>query len=393
MATGQSGYYIIAVNVNGAATDNHTIKIDGATNPVVFGFTTSPNIINNQSDAAGTQTIQASDIALGTAILASNSFNPGTNNDIVYATQMSVATEPVTVNNIQFTLNGTFDANDLTLVTIYFNAAAPTIAGATGLNNTVATFASGHAYSINFTHSIAISESGYYIIAVNVNGSATVGNTVLINGATDPVVFGFTTAPNVTNNQTDNGGVHTLPVNFISIRAFEKQAGVGVEWKVASELNIDKYIVERSGDGTLFNSIGQANPINNTANLITYNLLDAKPLTGNNFYRISAVNKDGRIKYSPVIRIYMDKGTKDFAIYPNPVTKQDQLNLEFQDLPKDTYTLTMFNQEGQKVMNQIIQHEGGNGMQTISLQKIAIGTYTIEVRNQNMRFVKKLIVE
>jgi trimeric autotransporter adhesin len=207
------------------------------------------------------------------------------------------------------------------------------------------------------------------------------------------VVFGFTTAPNVTNNQTDNGGVHTLPVNFISIRAFEKQAGVGVEWKVASELNIDKYIVERSGDGTLFNSIGQANPINNTANLITYNLLDAKPLTGNNFYRISAVNKDGRIKYSPVIRIYMDKGTKDFAIYPNPVTKQDQLNLEFQDLPKDTYTLTMFNQEGQKVMNQIIQHEGGNGMQTISLQKIAIGTYTIEVRNQNMRFVKKLIVE
>lgn len=27
-----------------------------------------------------------------------------------------------------------------------------------------------------------------------------------------------------------------------------------------------------------------------------------------------------------------------------------------------TYTLTMFNQEDQRVMNQIIQHEGGNGV-------------------------------
>ena len=127
--------------------------------------------------------------------------------------------------------------------------------------------------------------------------------------------------------------------------------------------------------------------------MITYNLLDTKPLAGNNFYRISAVNKNGRVEHSPVVRINMDKGKKDFAIYPNPVINNGQVSLEFQNLQKNTYTLTIFNQEGQKVMNQIIQHEGGNGVQTISLQKIAAGIYTIEVRNQNIRFVKKLIVE
>ncbi|MEP6951229.1 MAG: T9SS type A sorting domain-containing protein, partial [Ginsengibacter sp.] len=388
-----SGYYIIAVNVSGGATDNNTIKINGATNPVVFGFTTSPNIINNQSDVAGTQTIQAADITVSTTPVATNSFVPGSNNNIVYIAQMSVATEPVSVNNIQFAFSGTQDANDLALVSIYFNATAATISGASLLNNTSGAFASGHSYSINFSNAMAIGSSGYYIIAVNVSPGATTGNTVQINGAANPVIFGFTTAPNIINNQTDNGGLHTLPVNFISVRAFEKQLSIGIEWKVASELNINKYIVERSGDGVAFNSIGETSAGGGSSNIITYNLLDQNPFEGNNFYRVSAVNKDGRLSYSPIVKISSGKGKEGISIYPNPVIKDGRLSLELQDLQKDTYIMTMHNQQGQLVMKQVIEHGGGISVQPVTLQKITSGIYTIEVRNQNTRFVKKLIVE
>ncbi len=217
MAAGTSGYYIIAVNVNGSATDNHTVKINGATGAVVFGFSTSPDINNNQTDAAGLQTIQAADITLTTSPLAAANINQGTNSNIVYVTNMSVSTEPVAVNNIQFTLTGTFDANDLSLITIYFNPTAPTISGATGLTNTVAAFASGHAYSINFFNAMAAGTSGYYIIAVNVNGSATDNHTVKINGATGAVVFGFSTSPNINNNQTDAAGLQTIQAADITL--------------------------------------------------------------------------------------------------------------------------------------------------------------------------------
>ena len=77
MTAGSTGYYIIAVNVAAAATDNHTIKIDGATDPVVFGFTTAPNIIDNQTDAAGAQTIQAADVTLGIFCCGCRQYKPG----------------------------------------------------------------------------------------------------------------------------------------------------------------------------------------------------------------------------------------------------------------------------------------------------------------------------
>ena len=54
---------------------------------------------------------------------------------------MDVAAESVTVNNIQFTLSGNHDANDLTTVYVYFNATSPIISGASNLGSTPAAFA------------------------------------------------------------------------------------------------------------------------------------------------------------------------------------------------------------------------------------------------------------
>jgi len=306
---------------------------------------------------------------------------------------MPVATEPVVVNNIQFTLNGTFDANDLTLVSIYFNASTPTIAGGFLLNNTSAAFASGHPYNISFSNTAATGSSGYYIIAVNVSATATIGNTVLINGATDPVVFGFTTVPNVTDNQVDAGGLHTLPLNFISIKAFDKNGGVQVEWAVASEVNIDHYDVERSSDGVTFSSIGKIAAKGGTSNILNYDLLDASPSTGINFYRIGAINKDGRVQYSPIVRINIGGGKQGFSVYPNPVIKNGQVQLQLQNLEKGSYALTMFNTSGQMVIKQVIEHNGGNSVQIISLENIAAGVYTILAKNKKIQFAKKIIIE
>ena len=217
MATGSSGYFIIAVHVDNSATDNNTIKINGATSPVVFSYNVAANVTNNQTDAAGSQTIQAADITLTSTAVAPADVNQGSVNNIVYITQMAVTTQPVVVTSIQFTLGGTHDANDLGTVLVYFNPTSPTIAGAIHLNNTSALFAAPHLYNISINRSMATGSSGYFIIAVHVNNAATDNNTIKVNGATDPVTFGYSTAPNHTNNQTDAAGTQTIQAADITL--------------------------------------------------------------------------------------------------------------------------------------------------------------------------------
>ena len=211
MAAASSGYFLITINVSSTATDNKTVRITGNTNPVVFAYNTAPNVTNSQTNGAGTQTIQAAEITLTSSVIGAGNIVRGSNTNIIYAAKMDVsAMTGVTVNNIQYTLTGTHDADDLPYTTVYFNATAPIITGATYLGQTVATFAAPHTYSININRAIAAASSGYFIITVNVSATATLGNTVQVNGATNPVVFGYTTAPNITNSQTNAAGVKTI---------------------------------------------------------------------------------------------------------------------------------------------------------------------------------------
>ncbi|MEP7230414.1 MAG: T9SS type A sorting domain-containing protein, partial [Ginsengibacter sp.] len=392
VAAGGSGYYVITANLNSDATDNNTIKINGATDPVVLGFTTSPNINNNQSDLAGTQTIQASDITLSTSPVTSNVFPTNSTSNIVYIARIAVATEPISVNNISFTLNGTFDASDLSAVQVYFNPSAPAVGGSF-LGSTSAAFASGHPYSIAINNNVAAGGSGYYVITVNVQSSATTGHTVLINGSTDPVVLGYTTSPNITNNQTNNGGSHTLPLTFANIKAYENLSAVEVEWSVTNDGSIKTYLVERSGNGTTFDPIGNVNALFNGGAASSYKLKDARPLTGINFYRIRALHDDGKIEYSAIVKIHLNKGFEGISVYPNPIIKNGLFNLQIQNLPKGHYSLTIYNVQGQRLREQEINHIGGSSVQQISLKGIAGGIYSIELLNNGSRYVKTIMVE
>ncbi|MEJ7586948.1 MAG: T9SS type A sorting domain-containing protein, partial [Ferruginibacter sp.] len=350
--------------------------------------TTSPNVTNSQSDVAGVQTIQAADIILSTSPVPTSTFTPGSNNNVVYIAQMTVATQPVVVNNIQFAFTGTHDVNDLETVLVYFNAASPVFAGSTFIGSAVATFAAPHTYNINISRPMPMGSTGYFIIVVNVSPTGTIGNTVVINGATDPVIFGFTTMPNITNSQMDNGGLHTLPVNFLNVTASNKSAGVQIDWTVNAELNIGKYIVERSADGRSFSQVGETNANIGGASTFSYNLFDPRPSPGNNFYRVRAISKDGRVQYSPIVKININNGKTGISIYPNPVVKNGLLNLNLQNLKKDHYSITIFNNQGQQVLRKTIQHAGGNSVQTVNLPVMAAGVYTLEVKNEEIKFIK-----
>lgn len=108
-----------------------------------------------------------------------------------------------------------------------------------------------------------------------------------------------------------------LPVTFMSFTAAKTALTNALTWKIAGELNVARYDVERSGNGKTYSVIGSVPAIL----LTSYSFTDALPLTGSNYYRIKAVDKDAKYKYSPVVQIKSStKTTTLLRTYPTLAT-------------------------------------------------------------------------
>jgi hypothetical protein len=136
------------------------------------------------------------DITLTTSPVPVANIDQGSADNIVYIVKMDVTASAVSVNNIQFTLTGTHDNNDLTNVKVYYNPATPSLSGATIMINTSGSFAAPNTYNLNFANvNIPAGELRYFIITFNADATATGGHTIKLDGAANPVSFGYTTPP------------------------------------------------------------------------------------------------------------------------------------------------------------------------------------------------------
>lgn len=183
-----------------------------------------------------------------------------------------------------------------------------------------------------------------------------------------------------------------LASGFSNIKAYEHQQGVQIDWAVSSEANIDKYLVERSANGTQFTVIGNV-AARNLSSQASYNFYDATPLAGVNYYRIKSQGVDGRSTYSTIIRLNRDKSSGEFTVYPNPVVNRI-VSIQSADLAKGHYYLKLCNAAGPEVYSTILMHNGGAINQTIQLPAgIKAGMYTIQLTGEGTsRIMNKLVV-
>ncbi len=185
--------------------------------------------------------------------------------------------------------------------------------------------------------------------------------------------------------------VVVLPVTFTDIKAYPAGDDVNVEWTVENEINVKQYEVEHSADGIHFSSI------NNTeakGGNITYHSLDEKPATGYNYYRVKSISNDGEIKYSRIVKVYLDKNKPSITVYPNPV-KSGCINLAFNYMKSGHYAAKLYNSTGQLVFSKQLTLMPGSTTETLQLQtKMANGAYQLAITGQDgKRKTFKLVVD
>lgn len=113
-----------------------------------------------------------------------------------------------------------------------------------------------------------------------------------------------------------------LPVTLISFNGKLLGDKVKLTWATATEINNDKFIVERSEDGKSFVPIGVVPGNGNSNQIIGYEFLDMKHPGG--FYRLKQIDYNGEFEYSNSIKIVM-VSEKAVTFFPNPC--YDKLNL------------------------------------------------------------------
>jgi len=125
-------------------------------------------------------------------------------------------------------------------------------------------------------------------------------------------------------------GFITLPVNFLDFSGRLLPSGdIKLNWNVAADNEHSYFEVERSTGQQHFTTIGKVES--------PYTFLDQHPFAGDNYYRIKAVDKDGKYQYSKIIKIVFDPALDAVSIHPNPAT--DRLTVELKKAKQGYITL------------------------------------------------------
>ena len=192
---------------------------------------------------------------------------------------------------------------------------------------------------------------GVYNLSLDVNGVAGVvaGDTKIMQRATNSDawavagLFGDLTSGVITDTsitgyaQFTLGGTNSsLPVELTKFNANVTGRKVNLNWSTATELNFNKFIIERSdGSSKDWISIGEVKGNGNASSPHTYCFVDAGG-TGKLKYRLAIIDFSGKKTYSAEINVLVGI-PEHFQVYQNYPNPFNPSTVVAYDLPTDSY--------------------------------------------------------
>ncbi|RYY55305.1 MAG: hypothetical protein EOO09_11185 [Chitinophagaceae bacterium] len=115
-----------------------------------------------------------------------------------------------------------------------------------------------------------------------------------------------------------------LPVTITSFNAIFRNNVTTLKWTTVNELNFQKFVVERSSDGSTFAQVGELAATGSASGSETrsYDHNDNLASTAGNvfYYRLKLVDIDGKFSYSSTILVRKEAATlTGIVLNPNPV--------------------------------------------------------------------------
>lgn len=239
--------------------------------------------------------------------------------------------------------------------------------------------------------------AGKIQLLTNTNPPGTVEGCLYTNGAKNT----GTIDPNFPSTSTGfdiagTGGQLSLPVEMLTFDAEWKSEDALIKWSTASETNSAGFYVERSLDGTNFETVSdliQSKSSNGfSSSVLNYQYFDygVKPLVAKNvYYRLRQIDFDGATENHGPVVLSVQSAPGKIVIYPNP--SSDEVNVRV--TVSRAQTLKLQDMAGRVIMelNEKTHDDGW----TFSVDHLDRGFYTVTIADDSRSQVttRKIVVK
>jgi fibronectin type 3 domain-containing protein len=175
----------------------------------------------------------------------------------------------------------------------------------------------------------------------------------------------------------------TLPVKLKFFHAKTVSGTVILDWQTVTEINSLHFAIERSSNGRNWETIGRVNATGDSYLPVNYSYTDKDPSTGNNYYRLRTVDRDGFEEINSTVQVNVVSSSQGISVYPIPASSTIYVkgiagNSNLQYMITDA--------EGKTIRTGLLT----KSVQQVDIQDLKNGIYFLKAGNQSaVRFIKQ----
>jgi hypothetical protein len=359
--------------------------------------TTSVTVTPTKEDASSTLLVRVNggtwmDINSGeaSAPLSTPNIAPTTNTINVRVTAQNGTLKSYTITVTKLSANAT-----LTALTLSSGILSPTFTSAT---TAYAASVSNNISSITITPTSA---STLATTQVRINAGAyttvergTASTALSLNVGSNTIDALITAQDGTTRTYTITvTRISVLPVQLVDFSAqLQANKTVAVNWTSSSEINLNRYQVQRSNNGSNFTTIGTVSAKGASNYNYTDDLNILNTLPSNVYYRLESIDNDALTSYSKIVAVAVNSSTKvTINIYPNPI--KNILAAQFVATKTGNFDITITNFNGKLLIKQTTRIVAGNNSIFVNTASLPSGSYVLVVNGidgiQKQQFIKQ----
>ncbi len=181
--------------------------------------------------------------------------------------------------------------------------------------------------------------------------------------------------------------ITALPVELIYFTAQMKDSHVLIKWKTGAEINNDYFLLQKSIDGTTFETIANIQGAGNSLEPIEYSYTDSEIQNEVIYYRIIQVDFDGTSETFKTVMVNTNEKTNEFnlTIYPQPIENIAKINFKVPE--EGLYNFKIYDIVGEAVYSSKLVGIKGVNWFEINMSTFNSGTYIFSLSDNNGRVI------
>ena len=181
-----------------------------------------------------------------------------------------------------------------------------------------------------------------------------------------------------------------LPIELLNFTANYNGKNVDLYWTTESEINNDKFTVERTIDKETFDFVAEVAGHGNSNAENNYHAIDENPVIGLAYYQLKQTDFDGHFTLSGLVPITIGKDVFEVTkVYGN--NENNSMHVQVFDSNNEEVNIIVYDVLGNIIKQQKETIYKGSNDITLDLNFLPKGLYFVSVRNETKMITNKVV--